>query len=166
MAYLTVSELVAHIGIKTLLRILHARLDGAVNQAAFEARVANSGVSAFYTQDIERVDAAIAVINTHIADVDALIHGFVLTRYELGLTEAQIAESVLPGIAAKLVKVSLMPSADDDARHDEKSATELLKLIAKGQLNVGGNDPEPVSQKNSIRVGRSHSSIDWERFGR
>lgn len=105
------------------------------------------------TDDNNDGDADTGIIDQAIADADAEIDSYLAGRYIVPV-------SPVPDVVKKLsVDISIWnlysrrSVADETRKERYKAAIEMLKLVAKGQVTLGAN--EPASGDQQIKAGRT-----------
>jgi phage gp36-like protein len=158
--YLTPKQLATHIGLQDLALIVSGRINEEI-----EDWLLVRGLEGELDDEPCAVVNAMMRINLALSSAEKMVNAVVSVRYPDGLTAQQIEDSPLPQLVAVMTKHDLMINTDEDTRLDYDRALKQLKMIAKGEMNLGVLDPSP-STSVSMSVGRSTSSFNLDGFGR
>lgn len=118
-----------------------------VNAEMLTIAAAGGDMSGYTAEEQAAASAALAVINSKLADADSVIDGYLLSRYTLPLP---VVPRLVMGVACDLARYALYDDvATEQITQRHKDAIKLLEAIAVGKLSLGSNDNQAPSQAGS-----------------
>lgn len=148
--YLTPIQLLERVSPKELAELATPEDRPVVDPALLRAAIGGESLDAWDSDEVQVVTETLARIDRALADVSALIDGYLAGRYTLPLATVP---APLKRIATDCARYYLMDQrATEEVRTRYANQLRMLAAMRDGDFTLGAGDPSPSAGEPAVRA--------------